>query len=739
MTYYNELRETLKQRAKPETQFEIFRNIHSETIKKLIDSFNCPEEEVLTTIYLSKFIITGDVTSHAGPQQRLNDDERVELILKNLIESKKYLGSMIGLDDRIFLMQLTWQISWEIDKSFQKNILTNSYPIDVLFCQVIDYLITPLLNEWYGVLKNYDLEKMDHRWILAEILASLTNDFPLEMMKPLEKEIRSSKITENEYFLSGWILCQEYINYLQVNEYIPTVLPASTHLHLNDPMTFAGSIIYRKSDSNVYPINDPQLLTSRGNFQLTKEKMHDIKNLLSLDHPALSSSRYLHKNSKFALRIEDEMGEKFQRHLYLFQHFDNDLDIGYWLILFIQSEDINQTQLQFIIQNRFSQIQSVLDLIGKDEVGKFFNVYWEDIIAVWIKTFVTDLQDESKYIGHVEDFQKSQKYMLMGISAINSKQSNHSFVYESIEDNARIDMKYSDSSSNKLFLDRANNLFSLSDILYLSGYNLAQFLLASEDKKVKSIRITPSSLFFYYEDNPVEHLLLLPMYTYNPDTKVHNLVSGILSNKPLADIAHIGKTFQSKRNIERSLRVVAETRANQSLFQLVKERISQTFPFPNLLRDTELSNKLNYTFEILKGKIIGDSIKKSVQKKIVTEEEKKEQARLKLLNNVIYYVIKELIIPYRLYVSEKDMLGKVQSLGNPQDVSTSVAIVERKIDVLKERLDQIPETYRELISRLSLTIEVANFNDFIENCKNQLLESWKDYPEYDLKDLLISI
>ncbi|MHA2104568.1 MAG: hypothetical protein ACW981_14160 [Candidatus Hodarchaeales archaeon] len=739
MTYYNELRETLKQRAKPETQFEIFRNIHSETIKKLIDSFNCPEEEVLTTIYLSKFIITGDVTSHAGPQQRLNDDERVELILKNLIESKKYLGSMIGLDDRIFLMQLTWQISWEIDKSFQKNILTNSYPIDVLFCQVIDYLITPLLNEWYGVLKNYDLEKMDHRWILAEILASLTNDFPLEMMKPLEKEIRSSKITENEYFLSGWILCQEYINYLQVNEYIPTVLPASTHLHLNDPMTFAGSIIYRKSDSNVYPINDPQLLTSRGNFQLTKEKMHDIKNLLSLDHPALSSSRYLHKNSKFALRIEDEMGEKFQRHLYLFQHFDNDLDIGYWLILFIQSEDINQTQLQFIIQNRFSQIQSVLDLIGKDEVGKSFNVYWEDIIAVWIKTFVTDLQDESKYIGHVEDFQKSQKYMLMGISAINSKQSNHSFVYESIEDNARIDMKYSDSSSNKLFLDRANNLFSLSDILYLSGYNLAQFLLASEDKKVKSIRITPSSLFFYYEDNPVEHLLLLPMYTYNPDTKVHNLVSGILSNKPLADIAHIGKTFQSKRNIERSLRVVAESRANQSLFQLVKERISQTFPFPNLLRDTELSNKLNYTFEILKGKIIGDSIKKSVQKKIVTEEEKKEQARLKLLNNVIYYVIKELIIPYRLYVSEKDMLGKVQSLGNPQDVSTSVAIVERKIDVLKERLDQIPETYRELISRLSLTIEVANFNDFIENCKNQLLESWKDYPEYDLKDLLISI
>jgi hypothetical protein len=739
MTYYNELRETLKKRAKPETQFEIFKSIHAETIQKLIENYDCPEEEVLTTIYLSKFIISGDVTSHAGPQQRLNDEERVEMILKNLIESKKYLGSRIELKDRIFLMQLTTQIAWEIDKSFQKNILTNSYPVDVLFCQVIDYLITPLLNEWYGVLKNYDLEKMDHRWILAEILAALTNDFPLEMMKPLEKEIKNPKITENEYFLTGWILCQEYINYLQVNEYLPTVLPASTHLHLNDPMTFAGCIIYRKSDSKVYPFDNPQLLTSRGNFQLTKEKMPDIKNLLSLDHPALSSSRYLHKNSKFAIRIEDEMGKKFQRNLYLFHHFDNDLDIGYWLTLLIQSEDINQTQLQFIIQNRFSQIQSVLNLIGKDEAEKTYNVDWEDIFTVWIKTFVTDLQDESKYIGHVEDYQKSQKYLLMGISEISSEQSAHSFVYESIEDNARIAMKYSNSSSNKLFLDRANNLFSLSDILYLSGYNLVQFLLASGEKKVKSLRITPSSLFFYHENNPAEQHLLLPMYTYDQDSKTHNLVSGILSNKPLADIAHIGKTFQSKRNIERAVRVVAESRGNQPLFILVKERISQTFPFPNLLRDTELSCKLNYTFEILKGKIIGDSIKKSVQKKIVTEEEKKEQARLKLLNNVIYYVIKELIIPYRLNVSEKEMLEKIQSLGNPQDVSTSVAIVERKIDVLKEKLEQIPETYKELISGLSLTIEVSNFNDFIENCKKQLFESWKNYVENDLKDLLISI
>jgi hypothetical protein len=433
------------------------------------------------------------------------------------------------------------------------------------------------------------------------------------------------------------------------------------------------------------------------------------------------------------------MGKKFQRHLYLFHHFDDELDIGYWLSLLIQSEDINQTQLQFIIQNRFSQIQSILDLIGKNETEKTFNVHWEDIFAVWIKTFVTDLQDESKYIGHVEDFQKSQKYLLMGISKVSSKQSTHSFVYESIEDNARIAMKYSDSSSNKLFLDRTNNLFSLSDILYLSGYNLVQFLLASEEKKVKSLRITPSSLFFYYEDNPVEHLLLLPMYIHNPDTKTHNLVSGILSNKPLADIAHIGKTFQSKRNIERAVRVIAESRVNQSLYQLVKDRISQTFPFPNLLRETELSSKLSYTFEILKGKIIGDSIKKSVQKKIVTEEEKKENQRLKLLNNVVYYVIKELIIPYRLFISEKDMLGKIQNLGNSQDVSTSVAIVDRKIDVLKERLEKIPEKYKELVSGLSLTVDISDFNEFVEKCTNKLLESWKEYTEYDLKDLLVSI
>ncbi|OLS25309.1 MAG: hypothetical protein HeimC3_15230 [Candidatus Heimdallarchaeota archaeon LC_3] len=739
MSYYNELREALKERAKPETQFEIFKKMHSDSIKRLIENYNCPEEEVLTTIYLSKFIITGDVTSHAGPQQRLNDEERVELILKNLIESKKFLGSALSLNDRLFLLQLTWQVAWEADKSFQKNMLTNTFSLDVLFCQVVDYLIIPLLHEWNEVLLKYDIEKIDYRWVLAEILAALKNDFPLEIMKSLEKEIKTKKITTDEFFLSGWIVCQEYINYLKMEEYIPSILPAATHLHLNDEMTFGGCIIYRKSDEKVYPLDNPSLFTSRENFHLTQEKLHDIKNLLSLDHPALSPSRYLHKNSRFAIKFEEDTGKKYQRHLYIFNHVDKQLDIGYWLIMVIQSEEINFTLLQYILQNRFSQMHSVLDLIGEKDDLKKFNVNWEEILQVWIKTFIVDLQDESKYIGHLEDYQKSQKYNFMGISEIKSDRSNHSFVYESVEDNSRIDIQYSKESSNQLFLDRVNNIFSLSDLVYLSGYNIVQYLLASEDKKVKSMRITPSELFYYYEEDPTHQILLVPIYTYNEDLETHNIVSGIFSNKQPTNIARMGKAFQSKRNLERSLRMIADSRGKKPLFLNVKERLSQAFPFPNLLRDTDLSQKWNYTFQILSGKIVGESIKKSIQKKIVSEIEKQQKQKFELLNNVVYFIIKDLIIPYQLFYSEKGMLIKIENLGNAHDVLTSVGIVDRRIEKLKDRLLKLPEEHKVLITNLSLTDNVEDLEEFIAKCITTLTDSLKNLPENMLKTLLVSI
>ena len=214
---YNELRSVLAERAKPETQFNIFRNIHAETIDKLIKSYNVPEEEVLTTIYLSKFIMTTDVTTVSGIQQRLNDYDRVEMILKNLIESRNHIPN-IELKNRIFLLQLTWQVCWEVEKIFQRNILHNNYTLEVLFCLVIDNLLIPLLSEWNGVIAKISSAVVNFRWVVAEILAALINDFPTNILTRLESKIHSPHITPDQFFLAGWILCLEYFVFLRVNK-----------------------------------------------------------------------------------------------------------------------------------------------------------------------------------------------------------------------------------------------------------------------------------------------------------------------------------------------------------------------------------------------------------------------------------------------------------------------------------------------------------------------------------------
>ncbi len=738
---YDEVRGVLEQRSKPETQFEIYKNTKKDKIIEFMNRFMCTEEEVLMAYYLANFIITGEKTAHVGPVQKITDEERIERIVENVVEGKNFGLTQMPIKTRIFLIQLTWTIGWELDKAFQRNSQRNTYPVDVLFTQIIDHLIIPLLNEWLVVFERYKIDtEMNFIWILAEASAAFQNDFPKVVINQIGSEITTRRFSTENLFVVGWILCQEYLKYLQNNEYISKDLPKPTSQHLNDDFTIGGLIVYKIKEKEIYPLNKPSIYTSRmayGNednksvLELEKDNLKMIKNFLSLDHPAITTGNFLFSNSRCNVIIEDESGKKSNRFIFSYNKKDEEKNIGLWVYFMIQAEDVNFNQLDEFLDSRLTNILPILSLQDKNPQ---YNANSLEILNAWVKTLIIELQDEFNYVGHIEDIQKSQKYTLMAISEANSKQKNNALVYESPGDSNRLFQ----SSGSEEFVKRINNLFTICDYIFsMNGYFM-QLILTLSEINFKNIKIIPSEMFYTDRDDVSNSVLVLPFFYGGETPEEGKLVTGIAYNKPPGDVAYKNKPMESRRNIQRSIRLIGESKlVTRDLAKLVKERISNNFPLP--LKEEKFNEMWPRFFDTLKSSDKSKLAELDFSEKIQALEEEQMSQYQKTMNNVVYYVIKDIFIPIRVSNLEMEVFRSIAPLGNENDVQNTRNALRRRIESADKKLDKLPE------EDMKLVLDVYNQNkgkplkEMVDILKVRLLEKFKSYSEKELNDILISI
>lgn len=737
---YDEVRSVLTKRSKPETQFEIYKNTKQAKIEEFMRKFGCDEESILMSFYLTNFIITGDITLHTGPVQQITDDERIEKIILNVVEGNKYLGN-IPFKQRIFILQLTWQIAWELDKAFQKNKRQNTYPIDVIFTRIIDHLIIPLLKEWLFV---FDKNKIDVRtnfiWALAEASAAFQNDFTLDIIEPLKQEITTANFETENLFIIGWIICQDYLRYLQRNDYVEKVLPKPTNPHLADDYSIGGLIVYKLKEKDIYPLNKSAIYTSReaygddahkATLDLLEENLKVIKNFLSLDHPVISTSNLLYNNSRCNVIIEDNEGKKYNRFIFSYNKKDEEKNVGIWTYILIQAEDVNFKQMDDFLSDRLSQIMPVLRLQSETPEFKASSL---EILNAWIKTLIVELQDEFDYSGHVEDIQKSQKYTLMAISEATSAIDN-TLVYEAQTENKRM---FQDSGSGSgPFIDRVKNLFTISDYIYsMNGYFM-QIILSGSGVELKSIKIMPSEMFYIDREDPTFSVLVIPIF-FGDNIDENKLITGIAFNRPPGDIYYKNKPMESRRNIQRSVRLIGESKsATRDLLTLVKERISNNFPLH--LHEDKLESMWSRFFEGLKSQDKSHLTELEFNEKIQALEEEQLVQTQVVRKNVVYYILKDLFLPLRLAIMEEELFLVFSDVGNEKDSGKTKDILKRRVDSAKKKMFILKREDRKIIE----SIWEMNINNkltvVIEEIKTSLLEKFKDYSEQELNDILISL
>ena len=106
MSLIDELKEVLKRRRNVLDIFGTYKTMYDELLHGLASSYNSDIDTAASAFYLANYVM-GNLQSEEG---RLNDDERVQNVLKNLIKAKEHLTVDFETLVHIYSLIFDWAV-----------------------------------------------------------------------------------------------------------------------------------------------------------------------------------------------------------------------------------------------------------------------------------------------------------------------------------------------------------------------------------------------------------------------------------------------------------------------------------------------------------------------------------------------------------------------------------------------------------------------------------------------------
>jgi chorismate mutase len=165
MSLIDELKGVLARRKNVLEIFGTYKSMYDELLQGLAHNYNSDIDTATSAFYLANYVMD----NVQGDSGRLDDDERVQHVLKNLIKAKEHLT--VDFETLINIYSLIFDWAVKIEKEMVKNARLLIDP-KVIATNVVDIYAIPL----FSFLRKL-IPKLDLRWAMAELDASLRKIF----------------------------------------------------------------------------------------------------------------------------------------------------------------------------------------------------------------------------------------------------------------------------------------------------------------------------------------------------------------------------------------------------------------------------------------------------------------------------------------------------------------------------------------------------------------------------------
>ncbi|MFX0085339.1 MAG: hypothetical protein ACFFAU_06670 [Candidatus Hodarchaeota archaeon] len=496
MSLIDELKEVLKRRRNVLDIFGTYKTMYDELLHDLANTYNSDIDTVASAFYLANYVMD-NLQSEEG---RLDDEERVQNVLKNLIKAKEHLTVDFETLVHIYSLIADWAV--RIEKEVVKNarLLVNPY---VITTNIVDIYAVPLFSFLHQLIPDLDL-----RWAMAELDASLQKRFSAPIYEELINQYPVDSMNKQTYFDAGFHIIRNFVDSYFKEKFKEGIQKLEAFGDI-------GRKSYNYACSLFYNINSRELYTDIARddqIELTDQLNDELKNSLLINKIVKKPENiYNLLFAKYHVKLKIE-GQRTEERFFYIQNFEEEEDefnhdelLGVWNYFLLSEENVN---LQSIIS--YSK-QRCVDIRGiKRRMGDFHESSLTDVnilLSAWMEMYIHNLQEEYNFL-ELKDSLREQGFIPIGIL----KQSKEQPVVEMLLDTVKsISSKRMETLGIKSSMITKEQVVHLLDHLKLitdHSSNLIRLLLLQHNPAIE-VEFYPEEILYEHQQFPGKHLLLL--------------------------------------------------------------------------------------------------------------------------------------------------------------------------------------------------------------------------------------
>ncbi|MFX1284618.1 MAG: hypothetical protein ACFFB5_13240 [Promethearchaeota archaeon] len=456
MSLIDELKEILARRRNVLEIFGTYKVMYDELLQDLVNTYNTDVDTAVSAFYLANYVMD-TLKRDKEARDRGEEDERVHVVLKNLIIARKHLTLDFESLVHIYSLLYDWAVKIEKDLVTHARLLVNQ---KVITTNLVDIYAVPLFSFLKQAIPNLDL-----RWAMAELAGALNKGFASEFYSDITKKFAITKMDPQFYFDAGFFVIQPFVEDYFAKKFEDGVKELESFGDIGRRSNeFACSIFYDIDSKELFsPISyDEKIVQNEVLEQELNNSIHMIQTLSGTSNP----QQLLFAKFHVQIRVPGQRPEERFFYIHNFEEnspnngFSNSL--GNWNYLLLSEQNVNLQSIISYSKQRCIDIRGISSRL-KDQIDTKTE-HMDMLLSAWMEMYIHNLQEEYNFL-EIKDELREQGLIPIGFLKQDINQAN---IVEMIIDTPKeISSKRMDTLGIKSFMVTRDQTKQLLDHIKL--------------------------------------------------------------------------------------------------------------------------------------------------------------------------------------------------------------------------------------------------------------------------------
>jgi len=392
MSLIDELKEVLARRRNVLEIFGTYKLMYDELLQNLANSYRTDIDTAVSAFYLANYVMD-TLKRDKEARDQVDEDDRVKIVLENLIEAKKHLTMDFESLAHVYSLLYDWAVKIEKDLVTHARLIVNP---KVIMTNLVDIYAVSLFSFLKQILPNLDL-----RWAMAELAGALNRGFATEHYEEIKSEFSCVKMDPLIFFDAGFfVICPFVENYFSKKYDDVKELESFGDIGRRS-YEFATSVFYDTSSRELFsPIAYDEQIVSNEILELLEQELQNSPYL----NQTLSGSEnpYQLLFAKFHVQIRMTNQRPEERFFYIHNFEERKTDnghsnrLGNWNYLMLSEQNVNLQSLISYSKQRCLDIRGISKRLKSD--GGTNGEHMNTLLSAWMEMYIHNLQEEYNFL-----------------------------------------------------------------------------------------------------------------------------------------------------------------------------------------------------------------------------------------------------------------------------------------------------------------------------------------------------